>query len=170
MFDKLFNRPEAIISSMEELPALKQFFDGKQHVIKFVDMDVCDTFVITLFKQCGINALFDNSKTQENHLVSENVSVDEIDDDARDEIIEKNQVKLDRNYPFINMKLDVKNEKDGGAKATFTVDALLQKYWDPKTDVLPDLKDTDIPMEADPFDGDDVIDDGDINEEGNAEV
>ena len=155
MFENLFNRPEATISSMEELPALKQFFDGKQHVIKFVNMDACDTFAITLFKQCGINALFDNSKTVENHLVSENVPVDEIDEDSRDEIVEKNQVKLDRNYPFINMKLDIRNEKDGSAKATFTVDKELQKYWDPKVDILPEPGENDIPMEADPFDGDD---------------
>lgn len=168
MFDKLFNRPEATVSSMEELPALKQFFDGKQHVVKFTNMDVCDTFAITLFKQCGINALFDNSKTQENHLVSENVSVNEIDEDSRDEIVEKNQVKLDRNYPFINMKLDIRNEKDGsGAKATFTVDELLQKYWDPKVEILSD-PDDDYEPSVDEVAA--TIDDDDIDDEGNAEV
>lgn len=167
MLGKLFNRPEATISSMDELPALKQFFDGKQHVVKFTNMDVCDTFAITLFKQCGINALFDNSKTVENHLVSENVSVDEIDEDSRDEIVEKNQVKLDRNYPFINMKLDIRNEKDGSAKATFTVDKALQNYWDPKVEILPDSDDDEEPSV------DDIaatIDDDDIDEEDNAEV
>ncbi len=158
MFEKLFNRPEATVNTVEEITALKPFFDGKKHHLVFSSSELYMTFCQELFKECGINAFFKNDIAPDGSAAkSENVDVNEVDEDVRDELIEKTGTIIDRDRPMINFKMDANHAKDGSDAwdVNFKVDKELQNYWDPNVEVLPEPGETDTPVEADPFDGDD---------------
>ena len=162
---KMFNRPEATISTIEEVKALKSFFDGKKHHVVFTDITIFYSFYKELFEKCAVNNFFVHQVTDNGEQIEvNNVPVSEVDDDNKDELIEKHNVPIDANVPAINFDMTSQAMKDGTLNVTFKVDSEAQKYWDPKADVLQDSEDTDIPMEADPFDGDD------IDDEDNSEV
>lgn len=168
MLNKLFNRPEATISTIEEVKALKPFFDGKKHHVVFTDTTIFYSFYKELFEKCAVNNFFVNQVTDNGERIEvNNVPVSEVDDDNKDELIEKHNIPIDDNVPAINFDMTSHVMKDGKWNVTFKVDSEAQKYWDPKADVLLDPEDDEEPSV------DDItatIDDADIDEEDSAEV
>ena len=55
---KMFNRPEVTINTIEEVKALKPFFDGKKHRVVFCDAAIYYSFYKELFEKCRVNNFF----------------------------------------------------------------------------------------------------------------
>ncbi len=165
---KIFNRPEATVNSLEELTAMKQFFDGKKHHLVFDNAEVFYSFYKELFEKCAVNNFFENMLLEGDKKINvKNIPVDDVNDENRDELIKEHDIKIDENYPTINFDMTANVMEDGKWDVTFKVDKELQNHWDPKMDVLPEPGENDIPVEADPFDdgGDDEIDEADIEDD-----
>lgn len=163
---KIFNRPEATVSTFEELVALKQFFDGKKHNLVFENTEIFYAFYKELFEKCKVNNFFENLIFDNNRKINvKNVPVDDVSDENREELIKEHNVPVDAEYPTINFHMTSSAEEDGKFNVTIKVDKELQNYWDPKED-LPEPNENDIAMESDPFDGDDAdIDETDVDDD-----
>lgn len=163
---KIFNRPEATVSTFEELVALKQFFDGKKHNLVFENTEIFYAFYKELFEKCKVNNFFENLIFDNNRKINvKNVPVDDVSDENREELIKEHNVPVDEEYPTINFHMTSSAEEDGKFNVTIKVDKELQNYWDPKED-LPEPNENDIAMESDHFDGDDAdIDETDVDDD-----
>ena len=117
---KMFNRPEVTINTIEEVKALKPFFDGKKHRVVFCDAAIYYSFYKELFEKCGVNNFFANQ-------VSNN-----------GDFIKVNNVPIDENIPTISFEMTAHCMKDGKWDVTFKVDSEIQKYWDPKPESIPE--------------------------------
>lgn len=160
---KLFNRPEVTVKSVNEVIALKQFFDGKKHFIDFADEAAYNLFMSELIKQSGFNNLFSN-KVEGDAISASTVSVEDLPEDIdKDEIIEKEHVIVDDSRPSISMSVKAKIDKDGIFHVEVEADKELQNYWNPDAYGMDDPDDE--------LDGDDiavedtVVDESDVDED-----
>ena len=81
---KIFNRPEATVSTFEELVALKQFFDGKKHNLVFENTEIFYAFYKELFEKCKVNNFFENLIFDNNRKINvKNVPVDDVSDENK---------------------------------------------------------------------------------------
>lgn len=187
---KMFNRPEVTINTIEEVKALKPFFDGKKHRVVFCDVAIYYSFYKELFEKCGVNNFFANQVSNNGDFIKvNNVPVSEVSDENKDELIEKHNIPIDENIPSINFEMTAHCMKDNKWDVTFKVDSELQKYWDPKPESIPEYwASTTVPISeywasttepiSDPDDDDEpsvdevsaTIDDDDIDDADDAEV
>ena len=163
---KIFNRPEATVSTFEELVALKQFFDGKKHNLVFENTEIFYAFYKELFEKCKVNNFFENMVFDNDRKINvKNVPVGDVSDENREELIKEHNVPVDEEYPTINFDMTSKAE-DGKWDVTIKVDKELQNYWDPKVETLPDLGDDEPSVdEAAATIDDDDIDETDVDDD-----
>lgn len=171
---KMFNRPEATISTIEEVKALKPFFDGKKHRVVFSDTAIYYSFYKELFEKCSVNNFFTNLVTNNGECIKvNNVPVSEVSDENKDELIEKHNIPIDSNTPPINFEMESRSVKGDKWAVTFKVDSELQKYWDPKPESIPEYWASQSESISDPDDDEEpsvdevaaTIDDDDIDDE-----
>ena len=136
---KMFNLPEVTINTIEEVKALKPFFDGKKHRVVFCDAAIYYSFYKELFEKCGVNNFFANQVSNNGDFIKvNNVPVSEVSDENKDELIEKHNIPIDENIPTISFEMTAHCMKDGKWDVTFKVDSEIQKYWDPKPESIPE--------------------------------
>lgn len=136
---KMLNRPEVTINTIEEVKALKPFFDGKKHRVVFCDAAIYYSFYKELFEKCRVNNFFANQVSNNGDFIKvNNVPVSEVSDENKDELIEKHNIPIDENIPFIDFEMTAHCMKDGKWDVTFKVDSEIQKYWDPKPESIPE--------------------------------
>ena len=130
---KMFNRPEVTINTIEEVKALKPFFDGKKHRVVFCDAAIYYSFYKELFEKCRVNNFFANQVSNNGDFIKvNNVPVSEVSDENKDELIEKYNIPIDENIPFIDFEMTAHCMKDGKWDVTFKVDS------DPKPESIPE--------------------------------